>query len=151
MQNRAKAPSPSYQALGSIEDDPVAQIPARFEPCEKVTDQQSSKSLIPLDEVQLYAPAFRAGKGKALRPVLKGHLVRGPAPGGSNPLAPTNFFNNLEAVDGRTADPVKLRLPPRRLLLPTDPPILAPHSLRSGSRRLTGRAKRDNTLTPTRD
>src|ERR1700722_4612564 len=78
-------------------------------------------------------------------------VVRDQEAGGSNPLAPTISFNNLQVVAGQTAHPtahpvVKLRLlpfvpilrawrrtqpriPPRRRLLPTDPPLQAPHSL----------------------
>src|SRR5579863_6431823 len=76
-------------------------------------------------------------------------LVRDQEAGGSNPLAPTNSFKNLQVVAGQTAHPVaKLpshpfvpilrawrrtqpRIPPRRLLLPTDPPLLALQSLPS--------------------
>src|SRR5580698_2945070 len=80
-------------------------------------------------------------------------LVRDQEAGGSNPLAPTNPFNNLQVLAGQTAHPTahpvaKLRphpfvpilrawrrtqprIPPRRLLLPTDPPLLALHSLPS--------------------
>src|ERR1700728_4900466 len=75
-------------------------------------------------------------------------LVRDQEAGGSNPLAPTISFNNLQVVAGQTAHPtahpvVKLRphpfvpilrawrrtqprIPPRRRLLPSDPPLQAP-------------------------
>src|ERR1700681_1916878 len=77
-------------------------------------------------------------------------LVRDQEAGGSNPLAPTNSFNNLQVVAGQTAHPTahpiaKLlrdsfapilrawrrtqpRIPPRPLLPPANPLILARHS-----------------------
>src|ERR1700723_2782888 len=80
-------------------------------------------------------------------------LIRDQEVEGSNPSAPTNFFNNLQVVVGQTAHPTahpvaKLRshpffpilrawrstqprIPPRRLLLSTAPPLLALHSLPS--------------------
>src|SRR5579863_10148630 len=80
-------------------------------------------------------------------------LVRDQEVGGSNPLAPTNSFNNLQGLGDQTTHPTahpvpKLlldsfapilrawrrtqpRIPHRSLLPPANPPILVQHSLPS--------------------
>src|SRR5262249_47752438 len=51
-------------------------------------------------------------------------LVRDQEVGGSNPLAPTNSFNNLQGLDDQTAHPTAHPVP--KLLLRVRAPILRP-------------------------
>jgi hypothetical protein len=53
---------------------------------------------------------------------LTAFLVRDQEAGGSNPLAPTNSFNNLQGLDGQTTHPTAHPVP--KLLPDSFAPIL---------------------------